>query len=105
MDAVVERRGLPKDSVADAIAAAPLSAAQAMQRGLVDRLCYYDQVLETINQGRSDAALPAVDFEQYVRATQRDHDGHASVLSQLVGALRGAVLVVIHVSIIDHATR
>lgn len=83
----------PED-VQAAIAAAPLSATQALQRGLVNELCYFDQVLERITQVRVDNAgttdskdaLPTVDLARYLRCVRQEQrlDNH-SVLSSIRG--------------------
>lgn len=83
----------PED-VHSAIAAAPLSATQALQRGLVNELCYFDQVLDRVTtpahnsspnaatatsiSTRSDEnkdrreALPTVDVGQYLISVRRE---------------------------------
>jgi protease-4 len=47
---VAERRGLGEEEVAEVVARSPLSAVQAVQHGLVDRLGYRDEVYTWLRQ-------------------------------------------------------
>jgi protease-4 len=48
--AIAQRRGLAADLVADAVAQSPLSAARALELGLVDRLGYRDEVYSWLRE-------------------------------------------------------
>ena len=94
VNGVAARRAMAPEDVQSAIAAAPLSATQALQRGLVNELCYFDQVLDRITrragplqpasttqdaavQGVGEGAaqeggLPTVDMARYLRSVRRE---------------------------------
>ncbi len=58
VDAVVDSRGLPADRVRELIDRAPLSAPEALEHGLVDRLAYRDEtVVEVLERAGEGATL------------------------------------------------
>ncbi len=56
VDGVAERRGMPPDRVRELVDTAPLSAEEAAQAGLVDRLGYRDEVYADVRRGAGATA-------------------------------------------------
>ena len=57
VDAVAEARGLSAERVRELVDAAPLSAAEALEAGLIDHVGYRDEVYASVRQRTGDAEL------------------------------------------------
>lgn len=85
---VAQGRGLTREAVRAALEAGPLTADEALERGLVDRLGYRDEVYDDLgvgagHQDRADA--PALRFVEKHAGT----GGLGGVLSGLAGSVPG----------------
>lgn len=82
-------RGISEDDVRDALAAAPLSADEALRRGLVDRLGYRDEVYANLRTRLGDVELRFA--ERYARTRS---GGITAVPAQLARRTRPVIGVV-----------
>jgi protease-4 len=91
-DAIAGDRRLDVAAVRDAVDAAPLSSADALDRGLIDRLAYHDETLDSVQaRTASDTELvPLGDYLPSRRPRQHWHARRAPVVA-LIDA-RGAVM-------------
>jgi protease IV len=64
---LAEGRGLAPEAVLDALAHAPLSARDALERGLVDELAYPDQVHDALEDAFGEG-IRTLDFDTWARA-------------------------------------
>jgi protease-4 len=71
--AVADRRGMDVDAVRDAMDHAPLLPEEALERGLVDRLAYRDETLDTVREaaGSQTQLSPLTEYHQRVAAHRR----------------------------------
>jgi len=91
VDAVAAARRVGRDVVRQAIDDAPLSAGQAVERGLVDRIAYRDETLEQVRaRVTPDAELTLLqDYRSTSRARHRWHARNAPVVALITA--RGAI--------------
>lgn len=81
--AIAQARGLDPGAVRDALDAAPLSAADARERGIIDRIAYRDETLDDVRArvGSDAEPLPLSQYLSSGRARQRWHARRAPVVA------------------------
>lgn len=85
---IAEARGLTPETVRNLMDRAPLSAEEALEAGLLDRLAYWDEVEEGLRE-RLGRAPEMVDLGTYLRRAGRsDADGPEIALIHAEGGIR-----------------